>query len=123
MPKIFDRVAVESWQRDEIIQKFPREGLGDIKLGSQLIVNPGETAVFVRGGEAMGTFTPGRHTLTTENIPMLTDLFEAGYQSLGVLAVSGGSEGDGEVGAWAGGAEGCWFCRRYFWRLDRKSVV
>ena len=78
MPKIFDRVAVESWQRDEIIQKFPREGLGDIKLGSQLIVNPGEVAVFVRGGEAMGTFTPGRHTLTTENIPMLTNLFEAG---------------------------------------------
>jgi excisionase family DNA binding protein len=78
MPKIFDRVAVESWQRDEIIQKFPREGLGDIKLGSQLIVNPGEMAVFVRGGEAMGTFTPGRHTLTTENIPMLTNLFEAG---------------------------------------------
>lgn len=78
MPKIFDRVAVESWQRDEIIQKFPREGLGDIKLGSQLIVNPGEMAVFVRGGESMGTFTPGRHTLTSENIPMLTDLLEAG---------------------------------------------
>jgi excisionase family DNA binding protein len=78
MPKIFDRVAVESWQRDEVIQKFPREGLGDIKLGSQLIVNPGEMAVFVRGGESMGTFTPGRHTLTTENIPMLTDLLEAG---------------------------------------------
>ncbi len=32
----------------------------------------------MRGGEAMGTFTPGRHTLTTENIPMLTNLFEAG---------------------------------------------
>lgn len=78
MAKIFDRVAVESWGRDEIIQKFPREGLGDIKLGSQLIVNPGEVAVFVRGGEAMGTFTPGRHTLTTENLPVLTDLFEAG---------------------------------------------
>jgi excisionase family DNA binding protein len=43
-----------------------------------LIVNPGEMAVFVRGGEAMGTFTPGRHTLTTENLPLLTDLFEAG---------------------------------------------
>lgn len=78
MPKIFDRVAVESWQRDEVIQKFPREGLGDIKLGSQLIVNPGEIAVFVRGGEAMGTFTPGRHTLTTENLPILTNLLEAG---------------------------------------------
>lgn len=78
MPQVFDRVAIETWMRDEIVQKFPRGGLGDIKLGSQLIVNPGETAVFVRGGEPMGTFTPGRHTLTTENLPILTDLFEAG---------------------------------------------
>jgi excisionase family DNA binding protein len=78
MAKVFDRVAVESWGRDEVIQKFPREGLGDIKLGSQLIVNPGEMAVFVRGGEPLGTFTPGRHTLTTENIPYLTDLLEKG---------------------------------------------
>jgi excisionase family DNA binding protein len=78
MAQVFDRVAVESWLRDEVVQKFPRGGLGDIKLGSQLIVNPGETCVFVRGGESMGTFTPGRHTLTTENIPMLTNLFERG---------------------------------------------
>ncbi len=78
MPKILDRVAVEGWGRDEVVQKFPRGGLGDIKLGSQLIVNPGETAVFVRGGEALGTFEPGRYTLTTENIPFLTDLFEKG---------------------------------------------
>lgn len=78
MPKILDRVAVEGWGRDEIVQKFPRGGLGDIKLGSQLIVNPGETAVFVRGGEALGTFQPGRYTLTSENIPFLTDLLEAG---------------------------------------------
>ncbi len=78
MPQIFDRVALDSWLKDEIVQKFPRGGLGDIKLGSQLIVNPGETAVFVRGGEPMGTFTSGRHTLTTENIPMLTNLIERG---------------------------------------------
>ena len=78
MPKIFDRVAIDSWLRDEIVRKFPPGGLGDIKLGSQCIVNPGETAVFVRGGEAMGAFGPGRHTLTTENIPFLTNLFERG---------------------------------------------
>jgi len=78
MPQIFDRVAIDTWLRDEIVQKFPRGGLGDIKLGSPLIVNPGETAVFVRGGEPMGTFTPGRHILTTENIPLLTDLIERG---------------------------------------------
>jgi excisionase family DNA binding protein len=78
MPKILDRVAIDTWGRDEIVQKFPRGGLGDIKLGSQLIVNPGEVAVFVRGGEALGTFEPGRYTLTTENIPFLTDLLERG---------------------------------------------
>jgi excisionase family DNA binding protein len=78
MAQVFDRVAVDTWLRDEIVQKFPRGGLGDIKLGSQLIVNPGESSVFVRGGEPMGTFTPGRYTLTTENIPMLTDLIERG---------------------------------------------
>jgi excisionase family DNA binding protein len=76
MARIFDRVAIETWLRDEIVQKFPRGGLGDIRLGSQCIVNPGETAVFVRGGEPMGTFTPGTHTLTTANIPFLTDLME-----------------------------------------------
>lgn len=78
MARVFDRVAIDSWLRDEIVQKFPRGGLGDIRLGSPCIVNPGETAVFVRGGEAMGTFTPGRHILTTENIPFLTDLLEKG---------------------------------------------
>jgi excisionase family DNA binding protein len=78
MAKVFDRVAIESWLRDEIVQKFPRGGLGDIKLGSPCIVNPGETAVFVRSGEALGTFEPGTHVLTTANIPWLTDLFERG---------------------------------------------
>lgn len=78
MPQIFDRVAADGWLKDEVVQKFPRGGLGDIKLGSQLIVNPGEMAVFVRGGVPLGTFTPGRYTLTTENIPILTDLMEAG---------------------------------------------
>jgi excisionase family DNA binding protein len=78
MPKVFDRVAIDSWLKDEVVRKFPPGGLGDIKLGSQCIVNPGEMAVFVRGGEAMGAFGPGRHTLTTENIPFLTNLFERG---------------------------------------------
>ncbi|MFQ5401356.1 MAG: SPFH domain-containing protein [Anaerolineae bacterium] len=76
MARVFDRVAIETWLRDEIVQKFPRGGLGDIRIGSQCIVNPGETAVFVRGGESLGTFDPGTHTLTTKNIPWLTDLIE-----------------------------------------------
>ncbi|MEZ4592836.1 MAG: SPFH domain-containing protein [Chloroflexota bacterium] len=78
MAKVFDRVAIDSWLRDEVVRKFPPGGLGDIKLGSPLIVNPGETAVFVRSGEAMGTFEPGTHVLTTANVPFLMDWVEKG---------------------------------------------
>lgn len=76
MPKVFDRVAIDSWLRDEVVRKFPPGGLGDIKLGSPCIVNPGEVAVFVRGGENMGNLDPGTHILTTANIPFLTDWAE-----------------------------------------------
>ncbi len=79
MPKVFDRVAIDSWLKDEIVQKFPPGGLGDIKLGSPCIVNPYETAVFVRSGEPLGTFDSGTHVLTTANVPFLTDLFERGF--------------------------------------------
>jgi len=78
MAQVFDRVAAEPWLSDEIVQKFPRGGPGDIKTGSPLIVQPGETAIFVRAGEPLGAFTPGRHVLTTENIPFLTNLLERG---------------------------------------------
>jgi len=78
MAKVFDRVAIDSWLRDEVVRKFPPGGLGDIKLGSPCIVNPGETAVFVRSGESMGTFEPGTHVLTTANVPFLTDWLEKG---------------------------------------------
>lgn len=74
MARIFDRVIAEPWLRDEIVQKFPRGGPGDIRLGSPCIVNPGETAVFVRSGEALGTFNPGTHVLTTANLPLLESI-------------------------------------------------
>jgi len=71
MARIFDRVNAEPWLRDEIVQKFPRGGPGDIRMGSPCIVNPGEVAVFVRGGESLGTLEPGTHVLTTANLPLL----------------------------------------------------
>ncbi len=74
MARIMDRIMVESWGRDEIVQKVPQGGPGDIRLGSNCIVNPGETAVFVRGGEALGTFGPGRHIIETANLPLLDSL-------------------------------------------------
>ena len=79
MPRVFDRVIAEPWLKDEIVQKFPRGGPGDIRMGSQCIVQPGETAVFVRSGEALGTFTSGTHTLTTANLPLLESLVGAAF--------------------------------------------
>jgi excisionase family DNA binding protein len=73
MARIFDRVNAEPWLRDEVVQKFPRGGPGDIRLGSPVIVQPGEMAVFIRGGEPLGTFEPGTHVLTTNNLPWLDD--------------------------------------------------
>ncbi|GMQ78536.1 MAG: hypothetical protein BMS9Abin02_1052 [Anaerolineae bacterium] len=79
MPRIFDRVNAEPWLKDEIVQKFPRGGPGDIRLGSQCIVQPGETAVFVRGGESLGTLTSGTHTLTTANLPLLESVIGSAF--------------------------------------------
>ena len=42
-----------------------------IKIGSQLIVNEGQQAIFVKGGQALDCFDPGTHTLITGNIPLI----------------------------------------------------
>lgn len=45
-----------------------------IKNGAQLIVRESQCAQFVYLGEFGDTFKPGKHTLATENIPVLTRL-------------------------------------------------
>ena len=56
---------------DDIVWRYPNE---DITWGAQLIVHEYEMAVFFRDGKAYDVFGPGRHTLTTLNLPLLTGL-------------------------------------------------
>lgn len=51
-----------------LIHKCPSE---QFVLGSQLIVNQGQEALFFKGGEALDLFGPGTHTLSTGNLPLL----------------------------------------------------
>jgi len=64
---------------EDIVWRYPVE---DITWGAQLIVHEYEAAVFFRDGKAYDTFGPGRHTLTTLNLPLLTAVLSriAGYR-------------------------------------------
>ena len=59
--------------RDTLSWRFPDEDKA-IKNGAQLIVRESQVAQFVYVGEFGDTFKPGKHTLVTENIPVLTKI-------------------------------------------------
>lgn len=74
----FDKIAIDTIElsnemRDRIVQRWPEQGEGRIKAGTQLVVHQGQTAVFYRDGKSLDALGPGRHTLTSLNVPILTE--------------------------------------------------
>ena len=68
--KIADIITWEI-STDELAHKFESDSL---RLGSQLIVHPSQTAFFVKGGTIADEFTSGVHTIKSVNIPILEKL-------------------------------------------------
>jgi excisionase family DNA binding protein len=68
--------------RDTLSFRFPDEDK-EIKNGAQLIVRESQVAQFVYLGQFGDTFGPGKHTLTTDNIPILSTLkgWKYGFES------------------------------------------
>ncbi len=59
--------------RDTLVWRFPRYQ-NEIKNGAQLIVRPGQMAIFVHRGEVADVFHEGSYQLKTDNLPILSTL-------------------------------------------------
>ncbi len=68
---LIEVIDVQDSTGDNIVLRFPEHGDADIKLGAQLVVRESQVAIFYRGGQALDIFGPGRHTLSTANLPLL----------------------------------------------------
>lgn len=58
-------------QQDVLAWKYPSDELG---TWTQIIVNQSQEALLFKSGKALDLFGPGRHTLKTQNIPLLGKL-------------------------------------------------
>ncbi len=68
--------------RDTLSYRWPDDDR-QIKNGAQLIVRESQVAQFVASGQYADLFGPGKHTLSTENIPVLSTIYgwKYGFES------------------------------------------
>lgn len=80
--QLLDIIQWQDDSRDTLSWRFPDEDK-EIKRGAQLIVRESQAAQFVYLGQFGDTFGPGKHTLVTENIPILSTLkgWKYGFES------------------------------------------
>lgn len=78
-------IDVIQWNEPEdgvLAWRYPMEDM-EIQNGAQLTVRESQTAAFVNEGRIADVLAPGLHTLTTRNLPVLTDLlnWDKGFES------------------------------------------
>ncbi|WP_181920140.1 SPFH domain-containing protein [Paraburkholderia sp. BL6669N2] len=69
---ILDLVKWDAQSDSSVVWKCPSQ---ELSTWTQLIVNESQEAFLVRGGVYEGPFGAGRHTLSTENVPVIRSLF------------------------------------------------
>lgn len=74
--KTLDIIEFYDDSGDIMVIKIPQDGSGEFTLGTQLVVQESQTAIFFRDGCALDSFEPGRHTLSTQNLPLLGKIIE-----------------------------------------------
>ena len=78
MPRIIDVIDAPDQGPNDLVVRKPEIGAGDFRFGSQVIVRESQRAVFYRDGKSLDTFDPGRHTISTANLPILSSLLRLG---------------------------------------------
>lgn len=83
---VAERVKAEEIRRDGLASIIKYEGdadtlvfkhpIEDFNLGSQLIVHESQEAIFFKDGQALDAFGPGRHTLETQQLPLLEKAYK-----------------------------------------------
>ncbi len=71
--QLLEIIQWEDDSRDTLSWRFPDQDK-EIKRGAQLIVRESQVAQFVYVGQFADTYGPGKHTLTTDNIPILSTI-------------------------------------------------
>lgn len=69
---IIDSISWQPPDNNALAYRYPEENLSTF---TQLIVNESQEAVLFSKGQILGKFGPGKHTLSTENLPLLRNLF------------------------------------------------
>ena len=72
---LIDLVEWNDAKNDVFAWKFGHNEKNNLSTFTQLIVRESQEAVLFSKGQILGKFGPGKHTLSTENLPLLRNLF------------------------------------------------